>query len=358
MTMHARTTIALVLLAGCAARQPGSALRRAAPPPVSDDLPLAPLLDAVEREASFLEGGKHARTFAFGARTFTQAEYVAALRRFVALGRAAASPAAFLEAVQREFDFYQAFPDGVLVTSYYEPLIRGARSPTERLSQPLYRRPTDLTDPYYTRAEIDSGHALAGRGLEIAWVDPLDAFVLQTEGSGTVALDDGTRLALAYAGNNGRPHVRLSSVLRDAVPRAQMTMQTIEAYLRSLPEREMRRILEQNPRYVFFRSGGGSDGSTTSLGLPTTDGRTIASDPRFCPKGALAYLVSDKPVLAADGSAALGWEPLARFVLDQDTGGGIKGAHVDLFWGRGDEAGRHAGVMKQRGRLWYLAPKR
>ncbi|MGH7792704.1 MAG: 3D domain-containing protein, partial [Thermodesulfobacteriota bacterium] len=30
---------------------------------------------------------------------------------------------------------------------------------------------------------------------------------------------------------------------------------------------------------------------------------------------------------------------------------------VDLYWGSGKEAGRHAGVMKERGRLYYLVPK-
>jgi membrane-bound lytic murein transglycosylase A len=50
--------------------------------------------------------------------------------------------------------------------------------------------------------------------------------------------------------------------------------------------------------------------------------------------------------------------PLRRFVLNQDTGGAIRGAgRVDFFWGRGEEAARLAGPMQQRGRLLFLVPR-
>ena len=51
------------------------------------------------------------------------------------------------------------------------------------------------------------------------------------------------------------------------------------------------------------------------------------------------------------------WRPLSRFVLNQDTGGAIRGAgRVDVFWGRG-EAELAAGMMKQQGRLLFLVPR-
>jgi len=50
--------------------------------------------------------------------------------------------------------------------------------------------------------------------------------------------------------------------------------------------------------------------------------------------------------------------PLQRLAFAQDTGGAIKGAvRADLFLGQGAEAGRLAGEMKQRGRLYVLLPK-
>jgi membrane-bound lytic murein transglycosylase A len=54
-----------------------------------------------------------------------------------------------------------------------------------------------------------------------------------------------------------------------------------------------------------------------------------------------------------------GEEPISRFVLNQDTGGSIRGpGRVDLFFGQGDEAGEIAGRTKHTGELFFLLPKR
>ena len=95
------------------------------------------------------------------------------------------------------------------------------------------------------------------------------------------------------------------------------------------------------------------------MGTEVIDGRTIATDQNFFPKGALAYMEFQKPVFADGASTApVRWEPTSRFILDQDTGGAIRSPYrVDLYWGSGKEAARHAGVMKNWGRLYYLVPK-
>ena len=50
--------------------------------------------------------------------------------------------------------------------------------------------------------------------------------------------------------------------------------------------------------------------------------------------------------------------PLTRFVLNQDTGGSIRGAdRVDFYWGRGPEAEEAAGAMRHPARLLFLVPK-
>lgn len=136
------------------------------------------------------------------------------------------------------------------------------------------------------------------------------------------------------------------------------TRPTIEAALRRLSPDELRKRLIRNPSYVFFTPSEVS--ARTFLGLPATAGRTIATDPRFFPKGALALISFPKPVFeAATSELPERTAPVTRFVLDQDTGGAITGGgRVDLFWGRGEEAKRYAGVIKTRGRLVYLAPRR
>ena len=104
-----------------------------------------------------------------------------------------------------------------LFTGYFEPLLYGSRRRSERFSFPLYTQPADLVsvdlgrfrddlrgrrvagrvrgrslEPYDDREAIASG-SLAGRGLELIWVDDaVDAFFLHIQGSGRVQLDDGT----------------------------------------------------------------------------------------------------------------------------------------------------------------------
>lgn len=133
-----------------------------------------------------------------------------------------------------------------------------------------------------------------------------------------------------------------------------MSMQALRAWLAANPA-EQGRVLAHNESYVFFRELEGA--AVGSLGRPVTPGRSIATDARLFPKGALAFLATERPVAAPDGSVQA-WVPLQRFVVNQDTGGAIKGAgRVDVFWGRGAEAELAAGMMKQRGRLFFLVPR-
>src|SRR3546814_2180718 len=66
--------------------------------------------------------------------------------------------------------------------------------------------------PYYARRAIDAG-ALAGRGLELLWLDhPIDAFLLHVQGSGRVDLPDGSVVRVGFAGHNGRSEEHTSEL--------------------------------------------------------------------------------------------------------------------------------------------------
>jgi membrane-bound lytic murein transglycosylase A len=94
-----------------------------------------------------------------------------------------------------------------------------------------------------------------------------------------------------------------------------------------------------------------------SLGLPVTPGRSIAADQKLFPPAALAFLHTEVPALADDGTT-VSEGPLTRFVLVHDTGGAIRGTdRADFFWGRGKEAAYRAGSMKHPGRLFFLVPR-
>jgi membrane-bound lytic murein transglycosylase A len=100
-----------------------------------------------------------------------------------------------------------------------------------------------------------------------------------------------------------------------------------------------------------------NEGPLGSLEVPLTAGRSIAMDSRLFPKGALAWMQTAIPIIGAVGELA-GWRPVNRFVLNQDTGGAIRGLQrADIYFGSGDQAGALAGYMNRPGRLYFLLLK-
>jgi membrane-bound lytic murein transglycosylase A len=254
------------------------------------------------------------------------------------------------------------------ITGYFEPEIRGSRTPGPDYPVPVYRMPPDLVEqdqataeatgtprrgrlvdgrivPYYERAEIVNG-ALAGQGLEIAYAaDEIEFFFLQIQGSGRLLLPDGNVMRIGYAGQNGREYVGIGRLMRDRglLQPGQTSMQGIVAWLRANPE-EGRAIMNENKSYIFFKELTGP-GPLGALGRPVTPRVTVAADPKFVPLGAPVILAVDRP--EANGL----W-------IAQDTGGAIKGANrFDTFWGAGDYAATTAGGMSARGRAFLLLPK-
>jgi membrane-bound lytic murein transglycosylase A len=137
------------------------------------------------------------------------------------------------------------------------------------------------------------------------------------------------------------------------ITRAEQSLQSIKRYLREHPE-DTATVFNYNERYVFFRVV--EKGPLGALDIPVTAGRTIASDLDLFPKGALALIRTRKPVI--DSGAVVSWLPFSRFVLNQDTGGAIKGpGRIDLFCGSGEEAAAVAGSLKETGELLFLIKK-
>jgi membrane-bound lytic murein transglycosylase A len=94
-----------------------------------------------------------------------------------------------------------------------------------------------------------------------------------------------------------------------------------------------------------------------SLGVPVTEGRSLATDPNYFPEGALAFIRLHKPVFDAEDNI-LQRISFSRFVLSQDKGSAIKGpGRVDLFCGFGAKAEATAGTLKEKGELYLLLKK-
>jgi membrane-bound lytic murein transglycosylase A len=270
----------------------------------------------------------------------------------------------------------------VLFTGYYEPLLSCRITGDETFRYPLYRRPDDMIEvdlsqfgdgfpksrlygrldnkkvvPYYSREEIDQRKVLAGRDLEVLWCsDIIDIYVLQVQGSGKVDLGDGDIMSVLYDGANGRPYKSIGKYLIDtgAMTKDVMSMQAIRVYLRTHPDK-LTSVLNQNPSYVFFRLDTGP--SIGNIGVPLTPGRSIATDSKLYPKGALAFISTQKPVI--ENGMIKEWVPFTRFVLNQDTGGAIKGAgRADVFFGHGPDAELTAGNLQHEGELYFLMRKK
>ncbi len=271
--------------------------------------------------------------------------------------------------------------DGVdtgLITGYYEPILPGRRARSETYRYPVFGVPQDMIVvdlsavypdlkhrrlrgriegrrlvPYYSRADIERRNAQFEAPV-LAWVaDPVALFFLQIQGSGQIAFENGARLRLGYADQNGHPYRSLGRHLveRGELQLEDASMQGIQAWAAAHPE-ALRAALDVNPSYVFFRvlpEAPPQQGPIGALGVPLTAEASLAVDRRFIPLGAPVYLATTHPLSS---------KPLEQLMVAQDTGGAIRGAvRADLFWGTGPAAGAKAGRMRQQGRLWLLWPR-
>ena len=268
------------------------------------------------------------------------------------------------------------------VTGYFEPAIAGSRTRTARFSVPIYRRPDDLVKitsamrgaarkagiddeyafarrrpdgrlaEYPDRAAIIDG-ALAGRGLEIAWVEnPLDAFFIHIQGSARLKLADGSVMRLAYAAKSGQPYTAIGRILiaRGEIAREDMTMVALRAWMEAHRD-EAGALMAQNRSFIFFREVAGeeTDGPEGAAGVPLTAGRSLAVDRKLHAFGTPIFVESDLPH-AAGGA-------LRRLMIAQDTGSAIIGpTRGDIFVGTGMQAGHVAGEIRHAARFTVLAP--
>lgn len=384
-----------LLLSGCSTKvkkpdiekpDPLVLLQASEIPLLADDLRQEPLELAIGRSLQYYNRVPENREYRFGKRIYTAGELKKSLLEFLDIVRAPWPDEAKRNAILENFDVYRSTGrngGSVLFTGYYEPIIPGSLEKTPKYGYPIYKTPDDhiviklgkfnkkykneriigRADkseiiPYYTREEIDSDGCLEGRGLELFWLsDPVDIFFLQIQGSGTIKLTNGDLVQVSYAQSNGHPYRSIGRLLADLgkIPMEKMSLSNIRKYLREHPE-EMSDILGYNKSYVFFRVV--DKGPVGSLNVPITSGRSIATDLSLFPRGALAFIRLKKPVVEKDGRIT-SWVDFSRFVLNQDTGGAIKGpGRVDLFCGKGAHAGVMAGHLKEEGELYFLVRKK
>ncbi|MGE4482031.1 murein transglycosylase A [Acidocella sp.] len=250
------------------------------------------------------------------------------------------------------FDTY-AISGQALITGYFEPEVPGSRNERPGYRVPLYAKPPVAALANLPRAAIDGG-ALHRKVPVTAYVtNPVDAFMLQIQGSGRIILPDGRILRVGFDGQNGQPYTPIGRILvqMGALKPDDVSYQSISAWLKSHPG-EAKSVMEQNARYVFMRPLGylpSDEGAPGALGVPLTAERSVAVDRSAIPLGAPLFITTTDPITGA---------AMDHLAIVQDTGGGIHGPdRADIFFGAGPDAEQTAGFMRQPGQLYLLLPR-
>jgi len=355
-------------------------------PEFRDDMESDSLTLAIRRNLEYLDRLAPETVFHYGPHDFTRQQVRESQEAFLNLLSKGLDAEQLSREIRKRFQVYRATGQvgdrRVLFTGYYEPIYEGRLVPDESFKYPLYRQPDDLIRidlslfnekfkgeniiariegkkvlPYYSRYQIEAERVLKGKDLEIAWLkDPLDVSFLHIQGSGRLRLPDGKDLLVHYQASNGRPYRSIGRYMieKGFLRREEMSMLAIRKYLTENPG-IIDEVLNYNPSYVFFRNV--EDGPIGSLDVLLTPGRSVALDSKIFPKGALGFISCQKPLVNEKGDIT-GWTQFSRFVLNQDSGGAIKGAgRADIFWGSGPYAELAAGHLKHDGELYILIKK-
>lgn len=240
----------------------------------------------------------------------------------------------------------------VQFTGYYTPVVQARHIPQGEFRHPLYRMPSKSNCCLPNRAQIYGG-ALNKHNLVIAYTNSLVSnFMMEIQGSGYVDFGDGKPLTFfGYGGKNGHPYRSIGKILieRGEIAKKDMSMQAIRKWAASHNEAEVRKLLEQNPSFVFFRPAKNAL-VTGASAVPLVAKASVAADRLLIPAG--TTLLAEVPLLNNQGKFTGQYQ--MHLMVALDVGGAIKGHHFDIYHGIGHEAGQVAGLYNHYGRVWVL----
>ncbi|MDZ8222078.1 murein transglycosylase A [Nostoc sp. ChiVER01] len=328
------------------------------------------LLSAIARSLQYLQTANAAAAYQnYPVAQIRRDRVIKSLKRFRELLLTTNSATELHQAIEREFVLYQSVgkdtKGSVLFTAYYEPLYAASRVPTAEYRYPVYRLPPDLNSwskPHPTREELEGADGLQSakgklRGLELFWFrSRLEPYLAQIEGSARLQLPDGTQTTIGYAGHTAYNYKSIGRELVNdrKLPLEGITLPIILDYFQKHPQ-ELNIYIPRDRSFVFFQENHGEP-AQGSINVPLTAERSIATDKSLMPPGALALIRASIPF--ANPTGKMEERIVSRYVLDQDTGGAIKGAgRVDYFLGTGKLAGDRAGLTVSNGQLFYLLLK-
>jgi membrane-bound lytic murein transglycosylase A len=348
----------------------------------ADDMDIDSLIESTRHQVAYLERQDPGQKVTFGSDSYENHWLLRSVQELLAKLQQTRDGKELNRFFNENYLVYQAGGRtkkrgrSMLVTGYYEPLFAGSLTREPPFLTPIYSPPKSLVilsggdgkkhigrydrdnmfTNYWSRAEIENNNLL--KGEELAFLqDPFDAFLLHVQGSGRIQLPDKSVVSVRFGGSNGLGYNSIGKLLVDEkiMTLEEVNIPAIRAYLRRHPEQQQR-ILQHNPRFIFFTRGDTRPPKGSS-GEVLTPGRSIAMDGSSLPGGTIGYLTSRRPVFDENG-AITSWTPLNRLVFPQDSGAAIKGTgRVDIFWGNDDYAEQAANHMKEEGQLYFLVKK-
>ncbi len=328
------------------------------------------------------------RIFHFGKDLVTASRMKSSLRKFLIFIKKNPDSYQMEQFIKHNYNVYisigRGYTSKVIFTGYYEPEFSGSLVKDKEYIYPLYSMPDDLVFinlsrfsdkfanerklvarvnrkkrvvPYFSRKQINGISDFGKRAHPIVWLKSrVDRFFLEIQGSGKILLKQGGFLRVHYIASNGLRYRSIGRYLIDTgeIAKQNMSMQAIRVWLERHPER-IEQILDYNPSFVFFKKETG--GPFGCLGVAITPMRSIATDRSLFPAGALCFIETRIPEKTKKYDSE-NWHKYSGFVLNQDTGGAIKGpGRADFFYGSGDYAEFAAGHMNQPGKLYFLVLK-
>lgn len=247
-------------------------------------------------------------------------------------------------------------------TSYYSPDLHGSRVKTEKYKHAIYKKPVDPADQNHSRVEIDYKGALAGKDLELFYVEDsyFDLYLLHVQGGGRIHVknEDGTEEIkyLSYDGKNSLPFQMIYKyMVQQGYLRGDAGVPAQRRFLEENPDKE-EEIFASCPSYVYFK-----ESAEEPVGLdniPLTEMRSLALDSRiYKTTGLINFVKAVKPT-SVDENGKVVKAPFSRFFIAQDTGGAIRGnARADLYSGYGAMAELAAYNTNDMGEQYFLIKK-
>lgn len=242
----------------------------------------------------------------------------------------------------RNFDFnYLSSKPGKL-TAYYQPNILVSNTRTNKYKYPiLKKRPGLMLERKKILETYETKDVLL-------WTnDDVELFFLHVQGSGIGIFENGKKVKISYAGNNGYEYRSIGKILiqKGFFEKKKIEAEDVKNWLRKNLHQKQK-ILNLNKRFIFFKVNEFKESHPIgSYGEQLVPLSSIAIDRKIYPYGIPFFLYTE--------------ENNFNFItFSADTGAAIKGPNrADIFFGSGENAGKKAGKINEKLILYFLKPK-